>query len=365
MTTKIKTSKSDLIAEHEAQVLAAEAKVQEYADALASAEANRDELEAKLRSGDESVTPDQFAVTVAGAEMARILLEGSRSRVKRLKASAPFLPFLAESIAGPLSEALGVKVEVVDTLPDQPGKELPVLYLCQPHAAVPAASGGVPGTLRGQVRAHFHRPKYMSGSISPSAVREALERVQGKFTVSNSIGTSGQRDSFEITVDWIWPAMPKALGQITQHTLKGFGDFIGIAMKAESQQGEPRVMPGANNYELVTIYGMGSVVIDSELVNTKTASGIRRATVVVRWHAWSSIGFDYSRASIEARAEAVVKDWVGKASFGLGRCKSAELARERVDVGEVLKQTSDGTYRKQDVGTVDAYKGTFVFEAAV
>ncbi|MCZ2261745.1 hypothetical protein [Isoptericola sp. QY 916] len=368
MPIKAKNTKADAIAQHEAKVGAAEQTIQHRTAALEEAEQQHEELKTRLGAGDEGVTTEQFATSQANVERARILLEGSESELKRLKAGAPFLPIAADAMVEGLRDELGVTVKVVDDLPDDPGKELPVLYLVQPHAAEPARHPQPWGSLAGTVKAHFHRPRFMRTPINPKDVERALSSaaVQGTFTV-HAVATSGQRDAFTIESTGVWPEMPTVPGKVQDYMVRSFADGLLFTMQATTKEPNSQaIIMGADGYKVVDVNGLGAKVIRSAVTASTVAAGIRTVTIQVRFDAWVTPGYEHRIPATypERCAESVVKGRVGKVIEGIGRIRTADLTRESMNVGDVIQQTSTGYHRKKDRGTVSIYLATFTFEAA-
>ncbi|MFE5334830.1 hypothetical protein ACFQ8E_02855 [Isoptericola sp. NPDC056573] len=367
MPIKAKNTKAAAIAQHEAKVAATEQTIQHRTAAHEEAEQQHEKFQTRLGAGDEGVTTEQFATSQANIERARILLEGAQEELKRLKAGAPFLPIVADAMAEALRDELGVTVKVVDDLPDDPGKELPVLYLLQPHAAEPARHPQPWGSLAGTVKAHFHRPRFMRTPINANDVKSALTSaaVQGSFNV-HPVATSGQRDAFTIVATGVWPAMPTLPGKVQDHMVRSFAEGLLFTMLANTKEPERQVIMGADGYKAVDVNGLGAKVICSAVTESTVAAGIRTVTIQVRFDAWVTPGYEHRIPATypERCAETVVKGRVGKVIEGIGRIRAANLTRESMNVGDVLQQTSTGYHRTRDRGTVSIFLATFTFEAA-
>ncbi|MEG3615575.1 hypothetical protein [Isoptericola haloaureus] len=367
MATTSKNTKQDSIIEHQAQIELTEQQVDDRLEAIEKAEAHLDDLKARLAGGDESVTVQHLTEAQTGVERAQILHQGTVAKVERLKAEAPFIPIVADAMSDALAEELAVPVKVVDEFPENPGKNLPVLYLVQPGAAEPDRHPRPYGSMTGQVRARFHRPAYMRAAITAKDIESALAGVQGTYRAGR-VATNGQVDTFTIDGQGVWPELPKVPGKPHAHVVKGFAANLAHSVRASTKDTETRVLPSMTDsgYSWVDVYGVGVEVVDASVTAYTVDEGVATTTIRVSFDAWVSQGFEHRipSASVKELAESAVRRLDGKAFAYVGRVTAAELTRKTMNVGAVKMQANHGGFFKRDRGAASVYVATFTFKAA-
>ncbi|SKC53523.1 hypothetical protein [Krasilnikoviella flava] len=368
MATKT-TKTSDKFELHAAALTTAQTKVTAHADVLTTAQADVADLKARLTSGDESVTPDDYARGLAAADRAQLLLDGAEKAVKELEDRAPFRPWVAEALADVMAEELMVPVHVVEKAPAEAPSDVPAMFLVQPHAAERADKGWSTepfGSYKGIVHGKFFRPGWAGTPINGQDIETRLNRHYSKAgqVSMSSVGTQDLVDSVTFSVNSIFPDLPSIpSGTLGDHTVSGFVDHIVTLVK-----GSPAYQAATTNDRgfatNVDVHALGVKIINHSVTANNAAKGVRRITIEAIFDVWVNEGMGDRVGDVGALVERVMASRVGGVTPHLGRVREAKVTRETMSVGDVLMQLKGGYYQRQDRGTVSVYKATFTIEAA-
>lgn len=325
-TTKAKKADTTTTATDEDRYLAtdrkiaeAEAEVRRFQRELVAANNLENTLRARLQRGDETVTAAELAaaamVTVgdgtahsAVETRAKHLLTGAQNRLRLAQRTGPFRPTVATPVAEALSKVLGgVPVEVVDTIPTDPGTGR-VVYVRQANRG---EDGDYDGALKNvevevrMVRDDAHKP--LDGAV----VDKAVESMRGRLlagSVSSSESKGRGVDRVTVKAAFFVPRFP-VLTRAPQAEVLGkviAGDGAGV--------------PGA-------VYG------GAELTSRSAREGDRLVTAVT---GTISIKAAKGYAAISTRATAallaIADDMVGVGVPELGSIEKIE-AREAISEG--------------------------------
>lgn len=325
MSTPAKAKKADTTATDEDHYLAtdqkiaeAEAEVRRFQRELVAANNLENTLRARLQRGDETVTAAELAAAAmvvtgdntahsAVETRAKHLLMGAQNRLSLAKRTGPFRPTLAAPVAEALGKVLGVSVEVVDTIPTDPGGGR-VVYVRQMNRG---EADQYDGSLTGvdcevrMVRDDAHKP------LDERVVAKAIDSMRGRLlagSVSSSESNGRGMDKVIVKAAFFVPRFP-VLTRAPQ------AEVLGKVIAGDGAE-----VPGA-------VYG------SAELTSRSVKDGDRLVTTVT---GTVSIKAAKGYAAISTRATAALlaraEDMIGVGVPGLGGIEKIE-AREAISEG--------------------------------
>ncbi|MCH8613563.1 hypothetical protein [Arsenicicoccus dermatophilus] len=342
MTTKTKT-KTDPIAE-------ARAKVADLTTKRDDAELAAEALDARLASGDETVTAAEMVQARTEVERLTTLLTAAERAHERAVQSAPFdgpIP-LAEAVADLLRTAWdGLQVETTRERPAVPAEAptVPVAYVVQDK---PCAQDLQEGCVSGSVRVIIHRGAFhatldldprLDDTAADCQARTTSyaqgERVEGATTVSE----------WRVDVARAWEALP-VITATPEDWMAQYG-LLGLTRAVEAL-GRPTGM--------MTSFVRDVREVPTGEVEITETDGVRTITRQVMVNAILSADHPFmdSAAFVKAIGRAA-EDTIGEVRTYHGRITEAALVRSDVRPGTVITGRTVSSTNDRDVAVLITY----------
>jgi hypothetical protein len=330
VTSTTKNTSTKTATKAEPTVEEALALVRQREDEHQAAEASEAALEARLDSGDDSVTATDIMVAATEIKRAATLLSAAQHIAGRAKRTAPFTPELAHILVDEIGKSLRVACEVVETFPNEVPATLPVAFIRQPKAHT---RDTINGNIAGAVEVAFYRTE-----LHVAASAERVEDSLGTGAVAVRVNDGGSRDlsngvvadTLRMTVKSAWLDVPEISGEVQDWRISHLAQslpHIAVAQDRFLATDAAGVITGKSGDATRRKGSLSASNTNPRVVSAVVTEGVRRIVIEasVSVTPTGSRHNEYSGDDIQRIVRTTIERLAGQPFAGVGRCADATV----------------------------------------